>query len=598
MSQPQQDPLQAALAMSARGEHQSAIDMVRPMAEQHPNHPAVNHVLGILYLQAGQVQEGAHWMERSVQLQPANADFQVNFGEAARLAGRPDISVQANQKALQINPNHLGALANIGIALMDLLRFQEALIPLRKAVDLGTRDSNAWNNLGVCMREEKNELEAEKCFRKALELKPNHTGAISNMGSCCEALGRIAEAGEWFDKFAAMEPNRMEAHNNLGVYYENLGRTAESIAGFEKALALRPDHPRANFNLGLQCLRAGRWADGWPRYDWRWKCHDFPSEKRQFTQPIWDGTPLAGRRLHVWFEQGFGDTVQFCRYLMMFSPADQANITLECQDALVHLLSTLNHNGTRFGGRIVGRSQNVAAQGQFDVQIPLMSVPWVMGLGDPSACNVNAGYLAARPELVEKYRQQLDPACLNVGLVWKGSATHTRDRSRSIPPERFAPFLELAKPDHTSSPVRIVSLQVDKKGTPLPTCLLTPAVGVSAIDWGQQIVESGGDFAETAAAMEALDLLISVDTSPVHVAGAMGKAVWMPIALLCDWRWGEAGTWPTQSPWYATVQLFRQAENDDYTGVVSRLAAELAKLAGSGVQAAREKLKAPAGDRL
>jgi len=324
-----------------------------------------------------------------------------------------------------------------------------------------------------------------------------------------------------------------------------MGRIDEAIAACRQAIALNPDYAEFHFNLALSLLTSGDFQQGWEEYEWRWKCKEFPSPARDFAQPQWDGCPLEGRTLLLHTEQGHGDALQFIRYFPLVEQRG-GKILIECYAELQRLFRT-----TAGRCQVVVRGQPLPA---FDLHSPLLSLPRVFGTNLANIPNT-VPYLRADPEDAGRWQRRLadDSALVKVGLAWAGRPTHTNDRNRSIKLARLAPLGQLPG-------VRFFSLQKGEVAAEAKT----PPPGMELVDWTEELK----DFAETAALIANLDLVVAVDTAVVHLAGAMGKPVWVLLPFGSDWRWLLERQ---DSPWYPSMRLFRQSRIGDWDSVIARV---------------------------
>ena len=337
----------------------------------------------------------------------------------------------------------------------------------------------------------------------------------------------------------------------------------DALRDFDEAVRLKPQLPAAHWNRGLLRLLRGDLQGGWPEYEWRWRQPGFV--RRNFQQPRWDGTPLNGRTILLYAEQGLGDTLQFIRYVPLVQ-ALGGKVVVECQAAAVSLIAG------------VKGVDAVAAQGgllpAFDLQAPLLSLP---GILQTSLATIPADvpYLDADPKLVERWRGELggdersEPRPFRVGIAWQGNPTHRLDRQRSIPLRCFAPLAGVPR-------AQLVSLQYGA-GTEQLRAL---AGQFPVLDLESRLGDASESFANIAGIMKNVDLVISCDTAIVHLAGALGVATWVALPVARDWR---AGCFErTDSPWYPGMRLFRQAEEGHWGEVFERMAGELGRVVGSG----------------
>jgi Tfp pilus assembly protein PilF len=422
----------------------------------------------------------------------------------------------------------------------------------REALRLDPVFPDGHNGLGLVHYQLGRVAEAENCFRGCLRLWPDHPGAHLNLAVALQSSGRLEEAETCYREALRRGQDAAQTHNNLSVLLRELGRTAESEASCREALRLHPDMADAQVNLAMVLLLTERWTEAWPAYEARWQTGDLASTRRAFTQPLWTGAqPIAGRTILLHAEQGFGDTLQFCRYAPLVA-ALGARVVLEVQPALARLMT-----------RLEGVAQVVAhgdALPPFDLHCPLMSLPRAFAT-TPDTIPGPLSYLSADPALQADWRDAL--ATLRgrrVGLVWAGSArvwmphAAALDRRRSM---RLADMAPLAAVRGCS----FVSLQL---GPPAAQLNEAPA-GLVVHD----VAEHLRDFADTAALVANLDLVIAVDTAVAHLAGALGKPVWLLNRFDTCWRWLLGRD---DSPWYPGLRQFRQPGQGGWASVMQRVA--------------------------
>ncbi|MGY8676954.1 tetratricopeptide repeat protein [Bradyrhizobium sp. UFLA05-153] len=451
------------------------------------------------------------------------------------------------REALRLNPTFAEAHNNLGGLLIKLGRLDEAEVNLREACKLNSCFPEALNNLGDLLRLRGRLEEAEACCREALRLKPDYVPAYLILGNALRESGRFHEAESCYRAALDRNPTWLEALNNLGTLLFDLGRPEEAIQSFRTAVSQKPDYAHAHFNLGITLLLAGQFDEGWREYEWRWKQDTKKQHLRGFSQPLWDGGDIGDQVLLLHAEQGLGDTLQFCRFVPAIAAGRR--VVLEVQRPLVPLLAGLPG------------IESIVAHGDplppFDLYCPLLSLPRVLGTTIETIPQ-QASYLRADPQRVAAWRhrvRQLDG--LRIGLVWAGNQTMSGDRRRSIPLERFSELADLPG-------VSFVSLQ---KGS---GARQSPPPGLSLHDWTEDL----HDFGETAALIEALDLVISVDTAVAHLAGALGRPVWLLNRFDRCWRWLLNRD---DSPWYPTLRQFRQPQPGDWSRVLQDVRAELEK---------------------
>src|SRR2546426_786091 len=376
-----------------------------------------------------------------------------------------------------------------------------------------------------------------------------------DMGEAYRLTGKLEDAIASYRLALALKPDYAEAHKNLGIALWDHGKLAEAIACFRQALALKPDYVHAHAGLGLALLRAGDLSHGFTEYEWRWRVKEFEQQCAGLIlpQPFWDGSELNGRTILLYAEQGLGTTIQFIRYAPLVARRG-GRVIVACQPELVRLLASVD--GT---AQVVSERASLP---DFDLHAPLLSLPRIIGTTletIPSQCP----YLSP-PESSSVKVEATPDVKLKVGIVWAGLPIHRNDRNRSCP---LSYFLELAE----LPGVAVYSLQKQPRATGLGE--VTPGMAVNNLS--DQI----GDWADTAAAICQLDLVLTVDTGVAHLAGALGRPVWVLLPHVgVDWRWMDGRE---DSPWYPSMKLFRQKVPGDWPSVFARVSGELQTLLGS-----------------
>jgi tetratricopeptide (TPR) repeat protein len=512
-----------------------------------PNNADALYLLSVLRHQQGNALEAVNLLTNALAIEPNHPEACYHLGVALRDLGRPAEAEASYREALRLRPDYPEAHNNLGVALRDLGRPAEAKESYQVALHLRPDYPKAHNNLGVALRDLGRPAEAEASYREALRLRPDYPEAHNNQGNVLSDLGRLPEAEASYREAVRLLPDCPETHNNLGGALSDLGRPAEALACYERALAIRPDDVSAHFGRSRPLLLRGEYAEGWREFEWRWRGGTAEEIKlRGFAAPQWQGEDVAGKTLLLHAEQGFGDTLQFCRYASLVGAS--ARVILEVQPALVRLCSSLAGVA-----QVVARGEQLPA---FDLHCPLMSLPLAVGTTLDTIPFSGGPYLAANPKLVAGWRERLAGLDgLRVGLVWAGSLRPEAelsaiDRRRSITLAMMAPLGE-------TSGVSFVSLQ---KGEPAAQSA-NAALGLELHDFTVNLQ----DFADTAALIETLDLVISVDTSVAHLAGALGKPIWLLNRFDTCWRWLLNRD---DSPWYPQLRQFRQPSPGDWDSVV------------------------------
>lgn len=516
-----QQLLENAIQLHQMGRLVEAQTQYRKLLQHDAGNVDALHLLGVSSSQLGDHKAAIELIGRAIAIKGDVPDYHLNYGEACRAAGR----------------------------------MAEAIAAYRRTIELGGVDAEVCFCLGCALESANRMQEAVEAFRQSLRLHPMEA-VYARLGFALQSLGRDEEAIIEYDR-AIRAGAKAEVYNNKGVALEQLGKYQEAEALFETALSLDAKHVDSHFNRSVARLRKGDYAAGWPEYEWRWQRKEYDNLRRPYGRPRWDGGNLAGKTILVHAEQGVGDSIQFIRYAPVLASRGAR--------VVVEIFGDLKALSQRVKG-----VEKVIAMGEalppFDVEAPLGSLPMLCGTTLESI-PAQVPYLSADPVIAETWRSRLAGmgGGLKVGLVWAGNPKHPNDRNRSMSLATLAP-LALA------GNITFISLQ---KG---PQELLSqrPPDGMQCLDFAGELK----DFSQTAGLVANLDLVISVDTSVAHLAGAMGRRVWTLLPFVPDWRWLLERE---DSPWYPTMRLFRQTARKDWTSVIARVAGELKVLAaGAG----------------
>ena len=486
--------------------------------------------------------------ERAIALRPEYAKACNNHGSTLWDLGRPEAALKSYERAIALRPDFAEAYYNRGNALADLGHTGAALESYEQAIALKADYAEAWNNRGVALASLKRHEAALESYERAIALRPAYAEAWNNRGNALSDLKRPEAALESYERAIALTPAYAEAWNNRGNALSDLKHPGPALESYERAIALTADHAAAHFNLAICRLRLGDFARGWEAYEWRWEVEELATDRRDFPQPLWLGMQsLAGKTILLHSEQGFGDTLHFCRYAKLVA-ALGANVVLEVQPALLPLLGNLE--GTT---QVLPRGDPLPA---FDYRCPLMSLPLAFKT-DLNDIPAGIPYIRSDARRVAAWQKKLGIRTgLRIGLAWRGNKLKKDDRNRSIALEELLPLV--------SGQAEWISLQKELRETDAE--LLASRADIRHT--GDQLL----DFADTAALVELMDLVITVDTSVAHLAGAMGKAVWILLPFNPDWRWLLDRE---DSAWYPTARLYRQPAFGDWSSVIRRVREEL-----------------------
>jgi tetratricopeptide (TPR) repeat protein len=559
----------------------SAVDLIAAAVKCNPNCPEYFSDLGRLLHAQNRFEEARKSLDLAIKLAPNSAVAWINLGDLLRAQGQYDEALLTYDHASTLDSTGTDAANKAGTLLLELDRCEEALArfdlsqaispdqvdvfyyrgdclsrlerrdeaieQIGKVIQLKPDFAAAVNKLGVLLYESKRFEEALSTIDSALSLVPDQAELFSNKGSVLKALGRYEDALASYDRAISLKPDFVKAHANRGDCLDEMLGMDEALASYRKALALQPDYPQAHWSLALNRLRVGDFKTGWAEAEWRWKVPGLPIQEREFDCPLWLGAePIRGKTLFLHSDQGLGDALQFCRYVPLVA-AMGARVILGIQEPLRELVSQL--------GGVSNVVTTVKDLPDFDYHCPLGSLPLAFDTTLETIPSVTP-YISAgsRAKTWKARLTSIDSP--QIGLVWSGNPAHINDCNRSIPLEALLPLLDVG--------ARFVSLQKDVR--PADQAILDQRNDI--LDLGPELKS----FADTAAVVSHLDLVISVDTSVSHLAGALGRPVWILLPYAPDWRWLLHRT---DSPWYPTARLFRQSETRHWKTVIGHVCAEL-----------------------
>jgi tetratricopeptide (TPR) repeat protein len=585
-----QDQFRQGVTLHQQGRFAEAEQIYRDVLQQHPKSFEAMHLLGVIALQIRKPQQAVELIGKAIALNPAVPTAHCNLGAALTALQRHAEALASFDRAIALKADLADAHGNRAAALIALKQYEQAISSCDKALALKPEYPEAHNNRAHALNALKRHEEAVASCDAAIALRPNYPEAHNNRGNALNALARHTEAVANYDKAIAFAPKYAEAYNNRGNALYHLGRAEDAAASYElaiairpdyaeaynnranaltslhrcgpalasydQAIALKPDYAEASFNKSVLLLLMGRLAEGWRLYEWRKKKAN-PIAARDYPQPLWLGeADLTGKTILLTEEQGLGDTIQFCRYATLVARRG-ARVILEVPPQLARLAASLPGVA-----QIVETGRPLPA---FDLHCPLLSLPLAFKT-ELATIPAATPYLKADPDQSKAWRDRLGARTkLRVGLVWSGGIRPNQpvsvNQRRNIP---LAKFAALKNPN-----VAFYSLQ---KGQPGEAEL----ADLTHNRWnGPDIVDltgAIGDFSDTAAFIDNLDLVITVDTAAAHLAGALGKPVWILNRFDTDWRWLLERT---DSPWYPTAKLYRQDTAGDWDRVLQRVQTDL-----------------------
>jgi tetratricopeptide (TPR) repeat protein len=547
----------------------------RELIQKNPKDAESMNELGSALTHAGRFEEGLQWFRRSLEIRPDLNAAKVNAGVALRHLNRPEEAVSSLRDAVASNPDDAAACFNLGVTLKSLERLEEALIWLRRASELRPSHRESLQELGRVLQALKRNHEAIQTYGRAHSLQRDCIQTLMSLGGLLQEVRQFQEAAAAFQKAVSVDPDFCDGWLSLGAALLGARRHADSLAAFRRAIALQPGSAVAycnmslalldlgrveeaidacrkavfiepgsavgTFNLGCMLLALGNFREGWEAYDYRFALGTEKWLREDAHAAPWTGEPLQHKSILILGEQGNGDHLQFCRYLAALSDLG-ASVTYLAPARLHRLFRTLRGS--------IKLLDELPQGSRFDFQCPLMHLPGLFNrLGYPMP--TSTPYLAAEPERVSRWKNHIGDHGFRIGVVWQGN-NYNGDDLRSYPLDALRPLAKISN-------VRLISLQI-KEGTEQLRSLPSDMQVETLPDFDQG--EDG--FLDSAAAIDVVDLVVTCDTSMVHLAGALGRPVWIALNDTAEWRWQRQRS---DSIWYPTARLFRQRARGDWDKV-------------------------------
>lgn len=575
------------VAAAQSGNHHEATRLIGRAVELQPTRAAFHLNLGNAQLQSGRIEAALGSYRTVSRLEPQYTEAHVLAGNVCRQLRQPDSAVDSYDRAIALEPGNVAARVGKAQALIDLADWQQAetsidaaialngdlaeahlyrglvqeklghlgqaLASFERAISLAPERAAAHLLKGNALQAVNRPAESVACYDNAIRIQPDFALAYYNRGVAFDELRQYDAAVASYERALAISPQHALAHLNLGLALQNLGQTERALLSYDRAIEIDPSLAKAQWNKSMALLSLGRFEEGWPLYEWRWEVDGFVSPRRNFPQPLWLGQDsVKGKTVLLHAEQGFGDTLQFCRYVPLVA-GQGARVVLSVPSRLRELLSALP-----------GVESVVVDAGimpEFDLHCPLLSLPLAFSTRATSVPH-SMRYIEPSGEKVDLWLRRLGKRNrLRVGLVWSGNPAHSRNRERSL---RFSQLVEYLPPG-----CEYVSLQKDIDSEDLNGLVARPDIMNTSADQH--------DFTDAAALCELMDVVVTVDTSIAHLSAALGKPTWILLSFVPDWRWMFERA---DSPWYPTAKLFRQPAAGDWDGALSVLrTALLARIA-------------------
>jgi tetratricopeptide (TPR) repeat protein len=510
------------------------------------HHADALYMLGMAAFKTERFVIAERMIRRAIAINGRQAYYYSNLGNTLKALGKTEDAIACFRKAIEIQPSHSEACYNLANVLLTDKKLDESEALYKQALAVNPEYADALCNLGTVYRMQNRFDEAVDCFRRALKISPDNPDLCCNLGDALHMRGDLEEAVRWYMRTVELKPEHPKVLNCLCNVHFDLGNLPESVEWCNRALALRPDFGDALMNRSLLQLLQGDFANGWRNYEVRWSVYP----PRAFTQPQWQGQPLNGASILLYAEQGLGDSLQFLRYVPLVQAAGG------------HVMLDLPINLRRLAAQIPGLAANFSTGEtlpQFDFRCPMLSLPLACGT-TLETIPARVPYLVAPQEALAKAASiGWSAEGLRVGVAWTGNPTHPKNRARSVPLDMLASLFDLEG-------VHFYSLQMGVAEDDL-VARKTTVVDLAPVT---------SDMADTAAQMAYLDLVISIDTSMAHLAGALGRPLWVLLSKVPDWRWLLERE---DCPWYPSARLIRQTVQNEWGSVIERVRVGLVEMA-------------------
>lgn len=533
-----------------RGNLKAAIDMVSQAIDVRPKLPKFHNTLGLLLEETGEIDQAMQSYEKALAIMPDYAEAFHNIAIIHLTRGEFEKASEYVKKAIAAAPTFPQAFNTLGYCQQKLGHLRDAAKYYQKAIELKPDYAEAYNHLGVLLTDQSNFIEAVDAFQKAIAIDSEYAELYNNIAIAKKGLCAFDEAIDNYRKASELDPAFFQAFNNLANSLRDKGLLPEAIENYNRAIKINQNYADAYWNRALALLLSGDIAEGFRQYQWRREpALGIMTYPHSYEKPRWDGRPINGKVLLIHFEQGYGDNIQFIRFLPKLKEIG-ATVLFEARKEMLKLLKD-------FPGidKLIEAKQNSGVTEDFDFHAALMDLPAIFQTTMETIPS-DVPYLFADKSKSEKWKEIINTDDYKVGIVWAGKPTHGNDANRSCKLNNFA---HLA----TIKGVKLFSLQ---KGN--------AAKQIEQFEDGKivNLADNLENFADTAAAIENLDLIISVDTATLHLAGAMGKLVWGLLPLSPDWRWLLDRD---DCPWYPSMKLFRQKKYADWKNVLEKVTEEL-----------------------
>ena len=567
--------LQQAISFYQVGQLQQAEQICQQILRDFPKHAETLHLLGIIAYQVGENKIATDLITRAIEVDSKQSPFYYSLGNSLRGQGKLEKAIEAYHQAIQIQPNHAEAYNNLGTVFIDQGRIDAAIETYQQAIRIQPDHGEAYYNLGNAFHSQTRLEEAVQSYHQAIQIQPNRLEAYNNLGVALIDQGKLEESIQIYQKTLKIQPNCADAYSNLGIALKEQGRLKESIQAYQKAIYIQAGSAAAHNNLGQILLLLGDFHEGWREYEWRLKCDDINSEKRTFPQPSWDGTNLDDKTILIWAEQGIGDEIMFTSILPNLSQMTE-KIIIECDQRLTPLFQR-SFPQIQFFSRANPPHPRLLDK-NIDYQMPIGGLGQWFRTNEKSFLSGQDSYLHACPKKVlqmkRKYQQLADGKLL-VGISWKSTGINQRRASlKSTVLKDWTSIL-------SGKNCFFMSLQYGDVKAEINTFTNQTEIPI----YQDKEIDSFQSLDDFAAQVAALDLVISIDNTTVHMAGALGEKVWTLLPYIPDWRWMLERE---DTPWYPSMRLFRQSETGDWSRVFAQVRSALEQYMEHGTAEGRQ----------
>ena len=534
-----------AFKLFQKGKYKEAQKVCKQILNKTPHHPKSLFLLGLISSQLNAFDDAITYFKKSIAFDPLYADTYYNLGVIYHRTNQLDDAIANYQKAIFFEPEHAGIYYNLGCAFQSKTLYDAALKNYACSIFHKPDYAEPYNNMANIYKEIGRLSQAIACYQKAFAYASNQYTISYNLGIALQENHEYQNAIHAYKHTVSINPNHHLAYYNMGIAYGELRKTEQAIDCYRRSLAIQPDDQNAHYNLALELLITGHLQQGFKEYEWRMQKEWFP--KRHAHVPLWNGQSFKDQTLLLFYEQGYGDTIQFIRYAPMVK-ALGGTVIFECQPCLERLLASVSGID-----HVIARGKSLPS---YDFQIPLMQLPKIFQTTLSTIPNKIPYIFISQVTSISAYINSYDHA-FRIGLTWAGNPNHKKDQLRSCELSLFTPLSQF-------NDLVIFDLQKDK-----PISLNTNHITI------EPLINKCTDFADTAEAIRALDLIITVDTATAHLAGSLGQPVWLMLPYINDWRWLSNRE---DSPWYPSMKLFRQNQRDDWQSVIQNIVHALRQL--------------------